>query len=71
MEARLGVITCDKCQQPMIKKQEILVIAESSVIRSDDDLTVKGFSVRYACHLNCWNGIEDNDLAKTYGSCHK
>lgn len=47
MEARLGVTTCDKCQEPMKKGQPVLVIAEGSIAESDDSLTVNGSCVRY------------------------
>jgi len=59
MEAILGVITCDKCQQPMTKGQPVLVIAEGNITESNDSLTFDGSCVRYACHLSCWNGIEE------------
>lgn len=61
MEARLGVTTCDKCHQPMIKGQSVLTIAEGSITKSNDDLTSDGSCVRYACHLDCWEGIEENN----------
>lgn len=28
MEAHLGIITCDKCREPMKKAQNIIVVAE-------------------------------------------
>ena len=61
MEAHLGVTTCDKCQEPMTKGQPILVIAEGDIAESDDKLTFHGSSVRYVCHLSCWNGFEESD----------
>jgi len=58
MEAILGVITCDKCQKPMTESQPALIITEGSITKSDTTLTFDGSCVRYACHLNCWDGIE-------------
>jgi hypothetical protein len=59
MEARLGVTTCDKCQKPMAKGQPVLIITEGNITKSDYDLTFDGSCVRYACHLNCWDGVEE------------
>jgi len=61
MQSHLGVTTCDKCGESMEKDQPILVIAEGNVTESGDELTFKGYCVRYACHLNCWDGIEENE----------
>ncbi|HEX76119.1 MAG TPA: hypothetical protein G4O12_06000 [Dehalococcoidia bacterium] len=63
IEARLGVTTCDKCQEPMTKGQPVLMIAEGNIAESDDNLTLRGSCVRYACHLSCWDGIEDIELS--------
>ena len=59
MEARLGVITCDKCGQPMEKGQNILVIAEGRIVNSHELLDFWGSCVRYACHFDCWDGVEE------------
>lgn len=62
MEAKLGVTTCDKCQEPMKKGQPVLIIAEGNITEADDMLTFStscGSCVRYACHLNCWDGTEE------------
>jgi len=59
MEARLGVVTCDKCGMPMKKGQPVLVIAEGNVIESGDELTFHRSCVRYACHLACWDSVEE------------
>ena len=59
MEAHLGVTTCDKCGKPMEKGQPILVIAEGSITESGEELTFQGSCVRYACHLDCWDGFEE------------
>jgi hypothetical protein len=64
MEAKLGVTTCDKCQQPMAKGQPVLIIVEGGITESDDMLTFRdsrGSCVRYACHLNCWDGAAEID----------
>ncbi|MCX6009470.1 MAG: hypothetical protein NTW48_05485 [Chloroflexi bacterium] len=42
MEAKLGVTTCDKCQEPMTKGQPVLVIAEGNITESNDPLTFDG-----------------------------
>ena len=62
MEAKLGVTTCDKCQEPMTKGQPVIIITEGNITKSDDTLTFDGSCVRYACHLDCWDGVEENDL---------
>ena len=59
MEAHLGVITCDKCGELMEKGQNVLVVAEGVITKSDDELDFKGSSVRYTCHLDCWGGVEE------------
>ncbi len=59
MEAHLGVITCDKCRKPMEKGQNVLVVAEGMIVNSDDELDFQGSCVRYACHLDCWGGVEE------------
>ena len=63
MEARLGVITCDKCGEPMKKAQDIIVVAEGVISESDDELDFHGSCVRYASHLDCWDGNIDMEWA--------
>lgn len=58
MEAHLGVVTCDKCGEPMDKERPVLVIAEGIIAKSNCMLTFEGACVRYACHLSCWDGLE-------------
>lgn len=58
MEARLGVTTCDKCKQPMTKGQPVLIITEGNITKSTNTLTFDGSCVRYACHRDCWDGVE-------------
>ena len=60
MEARLGVTTCDKYGEPMKKGQNVLVVAEGDITKSGDELDFQGSCVRYACHLDCWDGVEEN-----------
>jgi len=65
MEAKLGVTTCDKCQQPMTKGQPVLLIVEGQITKSDDMLTFRdscGSCVHYACHLGCWDVVKEADL---------
>ncbi|UCC90171.1 MAG: hypothetical protein JSW24_03240 [Dehalococcoidia bacterium] len=45
----------------MNKGQNVLVVAEGVVTKSGDELDFQGSCVRYACHLNCWDGIEEAD----------
>ena len=59
MQARLSVTTCDKCGEPMEKGQNILIIAEGGIKRLEEELDFQGSSVRYACHLDCWDGVEE------------
>lgn len=59
MEARLGVTTCDKCGKPMENGQPILVLAEGKIMESNDELAFQGSCIRYACHLGCWDGVEE------------
>jgi hypothetical protein len=60
MEAKLGVTTCDKCQEPMTKGQPVIIITEGNITKSDDTLTFDGSCVQYACHLTCWDGVEES-----------
>lgn len=62
IEARLGVTTCDKCGKAMKEAQAVLVIAEGNVIESGDELMFHGSCVRYACRLDCWDGVEENGV---------
>jgi len=59
MEAHLGVITCDKCRELMKKGQNVLVVTEGVVTESGEELDFQGSCVRYACHLDCWDGVEE------------
>jgi hypothetical protein len=47
----------------MEKGQPVLVIAEGNITESGNELTFQGSCVRYACHLNCWDGVEENGFA--------
>jgi len=59
MDARLGVTTCDKCGEPMEKGQDILVVAEGTIRKWGEELDFEGSRVRHACHLDCWDGVEE------------
>lgn len=61
MEAKLGVTTCDKCREPMTKGQPVIIITEGNITKSDDTLTFDGSCARYACHLDCWDGVEEHN----------
>jgi hypothetical protein len=58
MEMILGVITCDKCGEPMKVGQNIVTIGLSTVARESYELDVTEPEIRYACHLDCWDGVE-------------
>ncbi len=58
MNAHLGIITCDKYGALMRGGQNILVVAEGVITESGDELDFGGSCVRYACHLDCWDGVE-------------
>ncbi len=68
MEAHLGVITCDKCGNIIEEEQPTLVIAEGSITESGEELTFQGSCIRYACHLDCWDGVEENGLVAQQGN---
>ena len=59
MEAHLGVTTCDKCGEVMKQGENILVLAEGVIAEAGDELDFQGSCVRYACHLDCWDGVEE------------
>ena len=58
MEMVLGVTTCDKCEKPMEKGQKIVIIGLSTVARTNSELETPEPEIRYACHLDCWDGVE-------------
>ena len=66
MGARLGVITCDKCHEPMTGKQPVVIIAEGIVAVSANNLTFRRACVRYTCHLSCLDGVEQSDEYKIF-----
>ena len=59
MEAILGEVNCDKCGQRMKKGEAAIIVAEGVITKSgDDELHWDSNTVRYACHLKCWDGRE-------------
>jgi len=54
----LGVTTCDKCGAPMKTGQNIVIIGLSTVTSTNSELEVPEPEIRYACHLDCWDGVE-------------
>lgn len=58
MEMILGVTTCDKCGEPMKVGQDIVIIGLSTVAKESCELEVPEPEIRYACHLDCWDGVE-------------
>lgn len=57
----LGVTTCDKCGAPMKTGQKIVVIGLSNVASENDELDIPQPEIRYACHLECWDGVEESE----------
>ena len=58
MEMILGVTTCYKYGEPMKIGQDIVIIGLSTVARESCELGVPEPEIRYACHLDCWDGVE-------------
>jgi hypothetical protein len=60
MEASIGIHTCDKCGKPMRRNQQV-VVAEGWIRgpKRNDLITFWGSYVKYACHLGCWDGMEE------------
>ena len=58
MEMILGITTCDKCGEPMKAGQNIVTVGLSAVARENCYLEVPEPEIRYACHLDCWDGVE-------------
>lgn len=58
MSVYLGVKTCDKCGEPMKTGQNIVIIGLSTVASTNSELEVPDPEIRYACHLDCWDGVE-------------
>ncbi len=58
MDARLGIVTCDKCNTPMKTGQSIVIIGLSTIAKETDVLEMPDPEIRYACHLDCWDGVE-------------
>ena len=54
----LGATTCDKCGVPMKKGQNIVIVGLSTVANANSELEVPDPEIRYACHLDCWDGVE-------------
>lgn len=59
MRTYLGVFTCDKCGELMGKGHPVLIIADGIIADSNCVLTFEGANVRYACHLECGDDIEE------------
>ena len=61
MEAKLGVRACDKCGEPMRRDDLVVLVAEGWIRgpQRNDLITFWGRDVRYACHSDCWNVVED------------
>ena len=58
MKMILGVTTCDKCGEPMKVEHNIVIIGLSTVARKNCELEISEAEIRYACHLDCWDGVE-------------
>jgi len=42
----------------MEKGQSIVIIGLSTVANTNNELEVPEPEIRYACHLDCWDGVE-------------
>jgi hypothetical protein len=58
MKMILGVTTCDKCGELMEKGQKIATIGLSTVTNSSSEIETPEPEIRYACHIDCWDGVE-------------
>jgi hypothetical protein len=58
LSALLCLTTCDKCNKPMKTGDKIVIIAKGTVADVDDALEFQGTGVWYACHIDCWDGVE-------------
>jgi len=61
MEMILGVTTCDKCGASMKAGQDIVTIGLSTVTSENSEIATPEPEIRYACHLDCWGGVEELD----------
>jgi hypothetical protein len=61
MEAKLSVISCDKCGEPMKKGQPVVIVAGGDITDANCKLIFESSGIRYACHSKCWDGIEEDD----------
>lgn len=59
MRAGLGVIISNKCGEPTTEGDPMLDLAVGSVSEFGEKLTFEGSCVRYAYHLDCWDGMEE------------
>ena len=57
-EMILGEKMCDKCNETMKTGQKIVIIGLSTVAKENSELEVPEPEIRYACHLDCWDGVE-------------
>jgi len=57
----LATLTVGMVWRLIIKqwRQATLIIAEGVITESGDELDFRGSGVRYACHLDCWDGVEE------------
>jgi hypothetical protein len=58
MKMILGEPACDKCGEPMKKGQKIVTIGLSTVTKACCEVETPEPEIRYACHLDCWDGVE-------------
>lgn len=58
MKARLGVITYDKCHQPMKQGARVMIVVEGNITQSGEVLTFDGSCVHYAYHFDCWDSTK-------------
>lgn len=42
----------------MEKGQNVVIIGLSTITNTNSELEVPDPEIRYACHLDCWDGVE-------------
>lgn len=58
----LGITTCDKCGKIMLPGDKVIFIGNGTIgnfTENEEFLKLNTESIRYACHLDCWDHYED------------
>jgi hypothetical protein len=43
------------------REHPVFIIAEENIAQYGDEPTFQDSCVRHVCHLDCWDGIEENE----------